>query len=138
MPVEYREPRIVGCRERCTGAPAPSGDGAPRLRSALLAPLGRVPRRSPRRGDGALRLRTTLLSEADGEAGSCALHAGDFLDGLRDGVAEPVQVIRFELDDDIVGARDGVDGGDSRAGVGEFLDGGTYRFRLANIGFDED
>src|SRR5665213_1474015 len=61
--------------------------------------------------------------ETDGEAGRGALHSGDLLDGVGDGVAEPVEVIGFELDDDVVRACHGIDDDNAGARVLEFADG---------------
>src|SRR5512139_2756563 len=76
--------------------------------------------------------------EADSEAGSGSLDARDLLDRLGDSIAEPVQVVRFELDDDVVRSCDGIDRGDASTGVGELRDGSADGFRLADIGFDKD
>ncbi len=76
--------------------------------------------------------------EADGEAGGGALDAVDFLDGFGDGVAEGVEVVGFDLGDDVEGAGDGIDGDEACAGVVELLDGGADGFGLADFGFDED
>ena len=76
--------------------------------------------------------------EVDGEAGGGALDAGGGGDVCGDGASEEVQVFGFDLDDEVVGAGDGVDSGD----------GGVFAVCAADVlcdglcasdfGFDED
>ena len=76
--------------------------------------------------------------EVDGEAGGGALDAFEGLEVLGDGFAEFVEVVGFELDDDVVGAGDGVDGGDGGEGGGDVSDGVADGLGASDFGFDED
>src|SRR3990172_7910103 len=80
----------------------------------------------------------SCLAQLDRQAGGGALHAGHPLDAVGDAVAQLVQVFRLELDDDVVGAGDGIDGEDARVWVAEDV----YRFadtlRLAHLRLDKD
>src|SRR6185503_6149408 len=63
---------------------------------------------------------------------------GDLLDGVGDGISEPIEVIGFELDDDVVGAGHGIDDDYAGTGVLEIADGCTDGFSLADIGLNKD
>jgi hypothetical protein len=60
-------------------------------------------------------------SEPHGEAGGRPLDALDRLDAVGDAVAKAVEVVRFQLHDDVEGSGDGIDGDHPRVFVVEVL-----------------
>src|SRR6185312_871980 len=90
--------------------------------------------------DEAGKVMKTLANsrQADGETGGGALDPGDLLDGVGDGISKPIEVIGFELDDDVVGAGHGIDDDYAGTGVLEIADGCADGFGLADIGLNKD
>src|SRR4051812_34626593 len=78
------------------------------------------------------------LTQLDGEAGVGLLDAFDLLDAGGDGVAQLVEVVGLELDDDVVGAGNGVNARDAGVRVLHGLDGFADALGVSYFGFDED